>query len=95
MFTLPPVFSALESLARNQLLLEQFVWASLWCGWIWGIPTAAALYEWRLGALAGVTNHSYMVRRFWKIQCVTAGIPAVLVLTLLLLLLVICSGARF
>ncbi|MBI1348391.1 hypothetical protein GC163_19130 [bacterium] len=90
-YTLPYSFSTANNLWNGYVLPSQLISLSLWLGWIWGIPTAAALYEWRLGALAGVDRHTYMIRRFWHIQAVTAGIPLGLMLAVVTVLLIACT----
>jgi hypothetical protein len=64
--------------------------AAFWAVMIWLVPAVRVLFNWRMAASAGLTDHTYTIRMWWHVQLMLSVLATLVVMSFLLLLRALC-----
>jgi hypothetical protein len=66
--------------------------AMTWNALVWLIPLMRGLLNWRVAILAGIHDHSYLLRLFWQTQLLLIVIVTALILPFVVLIRTVCGA---
>jgi hypothetical protein len=89
--TLPVICRTLPQLWNGRPVSFSLVVVSTWSGCVWLVPLLRAMLNYRGGVWAGVTNHSYLLRKYWQAQILILLVVGMLVSPLIVLLFSLCG----
>jgi hypothetical protein len=88
--TAPTVLAMWKGATNGEVSLVLVI-AAAWNTLVWLLPVLRGLLNWRIAVLAGISEHSYLVRLFWRTQMLLVGIFFALALPLVVLIKTVCG----